>query len=253
MADLSSHENPVSAEQALRTDLAAAYRLLDLNGWSDMIFTHISARMPDEADRFLLNSYGLLPEEVTASNLVMVDVQGENADNSPASVNPAGFTIHSALHMARDDAHCVMHTHTMAGMAVSGLDEGLLPVNQTNLEFFNRVAYYDYQGIPLECDEREAIVAAMGDKHSLILRNHGLLTVGRTVAEAFYRMYYLNKACEIQVETMKTGGELLIPADEVCEHVAQQASSPRYMAQSIDLIWQAMLRKLDRTAPSFRD
>tara|TARA_Y100000589_G_scaffold316469_1_gene341244 strand:- start:1561 stop:2001 length:441 start_codon:yes stop_codon:yes gene_type:complete len=146
-----------------------------------------------------------------------------------------------------------MHTHTMAGMAVSGLAEGLLPVNQTNMEFFNRVAYYDYQGIPLECDEREAIVAAMGDKHSLILRNHGLLTVGRTVAEAFYRMYYLNKACEIQVETMKTGGELLIPADEVCEHVAQQASSPRYMAQSIDLIWQAMLRKLDRTAPSFRD
>ncbi|GGF76644.1 class II aldolase/adducin family protein [Alteromonas lipolytica] len=243
----------INAEHELRKDLAAAYRLLDLEGWSDMIFTHISARLPDSDDRFLLNSYGLLPEEVCASNLVLVDVQGENAGSSPATVNPAGFTIHSALHMARDDAHCVMHTHTMAGMAVSGLAEGLLPVNQTSMEFFNRIAYYDYQGIPLECDEREAIVAAMGDKNSMILRNHGLLTVGRTVAEAFYRMYYLNKACEIQVETMKTGGTLLIPSDDVCEHVAQQASSPRYMAQSIDLIWQAMIRKLDRIDPSYRN
>lgn len=136
----------LTAEQALRIDLAAAYRLMHLEGWSDMIFTHISARMPEEADRFLLNQYGLLPEEVCASNLVMVDIQGENADNSPATVNPAGFTIHSALHMARDDAHCVMHTHTMAGMAVAGLEEGLLPLNQTSMEFFNRVAYYDYQG-----------------------------------------------------------------------------------------------------------
>ncbi len=120
------------------------------------------------------------------------------------------------------------------------------------MEFFNRVAYYDYQGIPLECDEREAIVAAMGDKNSMILRNHGLLTVGRTVAEAFYRMYYLNKACEIQVEMMQTGGKLLIPADHICEHVAQQASNPRYMAQSVDLIWQAMLRKLDRIDSTYR-
>lgn len=242
-----------SAAKELRIDLAAAYRLLALHGWSDNIFTHLSARCPDHSARFLLNSYGLLPEEVCASNLIEVDVQGENVGAQNASVNPAGFTIHSAVHMAREDAHCVMHTHTMAGMAVAGLAEGLLPINQTSMEFFNRVAYYDYQGIPLECDEREAIVAALGDKHSMILRNHGLLTVGRTVAEAYYRMYYLNKACEIQIETMKTGGTLLIPDEAICEHVAQQASSPRYMAQSVDLIWQAMLRKLDGCDPSFRD
>ena len=240
-------------EKQLRIDLAAAYRLLDLNNWSDMIFTHLSARVPGSEDRFLLNAYGLLPEEVRASNLIEVDVKGENANISPESVNPAGFTIHSALHLAREDAHCVMHTHTMAGMAVSALEEGLLPVNQTNMEFYNRVAYYDYQGVPLECDEREAIVAAMGDKNSMILRNHGLLTVGRSVEEAFYRMYYLNKACEIQVEAMKTGGKLLLPDDDVCEHVAEQMANPRYSAQSIDLIWKAMLRKLDRIDTSYRD
>ncbi|NVK55089.1 MAG: class II aldolase/adducin family protein [Alteromonadaceae bacterium] len=241
-----------SEAQSLRADLAAAYRLLALEGWSDTIFTHISARTSDADDRFLLNSYGLLPEEVCASNLIEVDVHGNNAGINPASVNPAGFTIHSAVHMARHDAHCVMHTHTMAGMAVAGLAEGLIPLNQTSMEFYNRVAYYDYQGIPLECDERDAIVKALGNSNSMILRNHGLLTVGRTVAEAFYRMYYLNKACEIQIETMKTGGKLLIPSDDIAEHVAQQASSPVYQAQSVDLIWQAMRRKLDRIDPSYQ-
>ncbi|MDC8831936.1 class II aldolase/adducin family protein [Alteromonas gilva] len=250
MAGLSSTNT--DDEHNLRVDLAAAYRLLDLEGWGDTIFTHISARCPHSDNRFLLNRYGLLPEEICASSLVEVDVQGNHAGQGQALVNPAGFTIHSAVHMAREDAHCVMHTHTMAGMAVAGLTMGLLPLNQTSMEFFNRIAYYDYQGIPLECDERSAIVDALGSHHSMILRNHGLLTVGRSVAEAFYRMYYLNKACEIQIETLKTGGELLIPSDETAEHVAQQAANPDYQAQSIALIWQAMRRKLDRIDPSYQ-
>ncbi|WP_417613940.1 class II aldolase/adducin family protein [Oceanisphaera sp.] len=239
-------------QQALRTDLAAAYRLLDHYGWSDQVFTHISLRVPGDEPAFLINAYGLLPEEVTASNLVEIDVDGNKLNNSDPNVNPAGFTVHSAIHTHRHDAVCVMHTHTLAGMAVAALEEGLQPLNQTNMAFYDRVAYYDYEGIPLDLEVRARIVAALGDRNCMIMRNHGLLTVGRSVAEAFFYMYYLNQACEIQLEAMKTGRKLVMPAVKDCLFTAQQFASPVYHQESVDLVWQAQLRKLDRLDDSYR-
>lgn len=233
-------------ERAMRTDLAAAYRLLDHYGWSDQVFTHISARLPGETPTFLINAYGLLPEEITASNLVKIDIQGNKLDNLDIDINPAGFTIHSAIHAARHDAVCVMHTHTLAGMAVAALEQGLLPLNQTNMAFHRRVAYYDYEGIPLDLGVRERLVAALGDHKCMILRNHGLLTLGRSVAEAFFYMYYLNKACEIQIEAMKTGHRLIMPSPDSCEFTARQFDHPEYHQQSVALVWSALRRKLDR-------
>ncbi len=257
MTTATSSELPELSKQAelaeLRRDLAAAYRLMAHFGWADLIFTHYSVRVPGTRSHFLINGYGLHPSEITASSLVMIDVDGNRIDASALEVNPAGFTIHSAVHMAREDAHCVLHTHTLPGMAVAALEQGLLPVNQINMEFYDRLAYYDLQGIALDLDERAAIVAALGQGNAMILRNHGLLTVGSSVAEAFYFMYYLNKACEIQLEAMKCGTPLRLPPHEVCEHVAQQASNPRYRAQSVKLIWDSMLRMLDRIDPGYRD
>lgn len=245
--------NNSTTEQALRTDLAAAYRLLQLNGWGDQVFTHISVRLPSAEPAFLINQYGLLPEEITASNLVGIDVNGKKLDPGSPEVNPAGFTVHSAIHMQRHDAVCVMHTHTLAGMGVAALEEGLLPLNQTNMAFYNRVAYYDYEGIPLDLEVRERIVGALGNKNCAIMRNHGLLTVGRSVAEAYFLMFYLNKACEIQLEAMKTGRPLIVPSAEDCEMTARQFEHPAYHQESVDLVWQAELRRLDRLDRSFRD
>jgi ribulose-5-phosphate 4-epimerase/fuculose-1-phosphate aldolase len=241
-----------SNEQMLRTDLAAAYRLLEVNGWSDQVFTHISVRLPTDEPAFLINQYGLRPDEVTASNLVAIDVNGRKLDDRAPEVNPAGFTIHSAIHLHRHDAVCVMHTHTLAGMALAALEEGLLPLNQTNMAFYERVAYYDYEGIPLDLGVRQRIVAALGDKKAAILRNHGLLTVGRSVAEAYFLMFYLNKACEIQLEAMKTGRPLRIPSHEDCDFTARQFDNERYHLESVDLVWQAELRRLDRLDATFR-
>lgn len=240
------------SEQTLRTDLAAAYRLLALNGWSDQVFTHISVRLPSDEPAFLINEYGLRPEEVTASNLVPIDVNGRKLDDRFPEVNPAGFTIHSAIHMNRHDAVCVMHTHTLAGMAVAALEEGLLPLNQTNMTFYDRIAYYDYEGVPLDLEVRGRIVAALGDSKAMILRNHGLLTTGRSVAEAYFLMYYLNQACEIQLEAMKVGRTLIVPGRDACEFTARQLNDERYHLESVDLVWKAELRRLDRLDPSFR-
>ncbi|KFX69076.1 aldolase [Pseudomonas taeanensis MS-3] len=245
--------NNSATEQSLRTDLAAAYRLLERNGWSDQVFTHISVRLPMDEPAFLINQYGLLPEEISASNLVAIDVNGNKLDDSAPEVNPAGFTIHSAIHTHRHDAVCVMHTHTLAGMAVAALEEGLLPLNQTNMAFYERVAYYDYEGIPLDLEVRARIVAALGDRQCAILRNHGLLTVGRSVAEAYFFMYYLNQACEIQLEAMKTGRPLVIPSSQDCEFTARQFEHEHYHNESVELVWNAELRKLDRLDPSFRN
>ncbi|WP_044874528.1 class II aldolase/adducin family protein [Pseudomonas sp. LFM046] len=242
-----------TTEQALRTDLAAAYRLLDLNGWSDQVFTHISVRLPGEEPVFLINQYGLLPEEISASNLVAIDVDGNTLSADSPEVNPAGFTIHSAVHMNRHDAVCVMHTHTLAGMAVAALEEGLLPLNQTNMTFYNRLAYYDYEGVPLDLEVRQRIVDALGSSKAMILRNHGLLTVGRSVAEAYFLMYYLDQACRIQLAAMKAGRPLIVPDHEACEFTARQLNNERYHLESVDLVWKAELRRLDRIDPSFRD
>ena len=192
-------------------------------------------------------------EEITASSLVKIDVEGNKLDQSPYRVNPAGFTIHSAIHMSRPDAHWVMHTHTKAGVAVSCLEEGLLPLNQIALQFYGRLAYHDFEGIALDHAERERIVGDFGSQPALVLRNHGLLTVGRTAAEMFNNMFYLNRACEIQVSALSMGRALRrIPAD-ICEHVTGQYDEMAWDDGDLQLEWDAHLRLLDTLDPTYRN
>lgn len=239
-----------AAEWDIRCDLAAAYRLIARFGMDDLIFTHLSMRLPGEGDRFLINPYGWMFDEITASSLVEVDAEGLPAKGADATVNPAGFVIHSAIHRARHDAHCVMHTHTLAGMTVAALDGGLLPVNQMSMEFYgDRVAYHPYEGIADDLSERERLVADLGCRNAMILANHGLMTVGRTVAEAFYYMYYLEQACRIQVAAMSTGAKLSLPPSDVCEHTAGQFN--RGSPTKGQRPWAALRRKLDRECPDY--
>jgi ribulose-5-phosphate 4-epimerase/fuculose-1-phosphate aldolase len=237
-------------EQAARIELAACYRLIAQFRMTDLIYTHISSRVPG-TEHFLLNPYGLLFEEVCASNLVRIDLDGEIIEDTPYKVNPAGFTIHSAIHAARPDVTCVLHTHTRAGIAISCLREGLLPLSQIAMQFYNRVAYHDYEGIALDLDERERVARDLGRRRAMILRNHGLLTAGRSVAEAFSLMFYLERACEIQIAALSTGRELVLPGPEVCEKVARQCDLDDEPAGTRE--WRALLRQLDRTDPSYRD
>jgi len=241
----------IPTERELREDLAAAYRLIAHFGMTDLIFTHLSVRIPGEGHRFLVNPYGMLFEEITASSLVVVDADGEPLQPTAWPVNPAGFVIHSALHRGREDAQCVMHTHTLAGMAVAAQTGGLLPLNQISTEFHGRVAMHDYEGIADDdnLSERERLVAHMGDKPCMILRHHGLLTVGRTVAEAFYWMYYLEIACRIQVTAQSTGASLSLPPLAVVEHASRQFTEGPTKGW---LPWQALRRKLDREQPGYR-
>jgi ribulose-5-phosphate 4-epimerase/fuculose-1-phosphate aldolase len=244
------------SERELRQELAAVYRLVAHFRMTDLIFTHISLRIPGPDHHFLINPYGLLFDEITASSLVRVNLDGEPVDRADARVNPAGFVIHSAIHGAREDAHCVLHTHSKAGCAVAALADGLLPVNQMSLEFYDRVAYHDYEGIALNLDEQKRLVADLGDKNSLILRNHGLLTVGVTPAQAFLRMFYLDKACEIQIAAAAAGA-LRLPPPEVCEYTAQQfegtAVGDYGDPEGMELAWKALLRLLSRVAPDYAD
>jgi ribulose-5-phosphate 4-epimerase/fuculose-1-phosphate aldolase len=237
-------------EWELRCDLAAAYRLIARFGMDDLIYTHLSMRIPGEGDRFLINPYGWMFDEITASSLVVVDAQGQAMRGEESAVNPAGFVIHSAVHRARADAHCVMHTHTLAGMAVAALECGLLPVNQMSMEFYGQVAQHPYEGIADDLAERERLVADLGGKPAMILANHGLLTVGQTVGEAFYYMYYLEQACRIQVAAMSTGATLSLPPKEVCEHAANQFThgSPTKGQKP----WLALRRRLDRVEPDYK-
>lgn len=241
------------AEWDTRVQLAAAYRLAAKFGLTDLIYTHISARVPGRHDQFLINPHGWFFDEITASSLVRIDVEGNPVDDGRFEVNAAGFTIHSALHMARQDSECVVHLHTDAGMAVAALECGLLPLNQISMQFYNRVAYHDYEGISLDLDERSRIVKSMGSAHSMILRNHGLLTVGRSVAEAFTRMFYLNRACEIQVQTLAMGQKVIVPSREVCEHAAKQHDDYAELdTVHLDREWTALLRLLERSGGGYR-
>ena len=237
-------------EWAVRVDLAAAYRLVALHGWDDLIFTHLSARVPD-SDHFLINPYGWLFEEITASSLVKIDVDGNKVDDSPEMVNPAGFTIHSAVHMSREDAHCVVHLHTVQGQAVSAQPKGLLPITQTALQIHDDVAYHDFEGIAEDLDERERIVRDLGDHHALILRNHGTLTVGETVSDAWLRMYMLERACEAQVAAQAGGAVLEAPAEAGAKTAAIAKAGLPIVGRN--LAWPALLRRLDRVDASFRD
>ena len=237
-------------EWQLRIDLAAAYRLVAHHGWDDLIFTHISARVPDSDHHFLVNPYGMLFEEITASSLVKVDLAGEKILDSPFDVNPAGFVIHSAIHEAREDAHCVMHLHTNEGIAVSIQKDGLLPISQTSLFAVADMSYHDYEGVALNDDEKPRLVADLGSSHFMILRNHGTLTVGTTVGEAFLAMYILQRACEIQV-LAQGGDELIGVPQSIVDAIGGQMTDVT-LGQGGALAWPAMLRKLDRIDPSFR-
>ncbi|MER6146615.1 class II aldolase/adducin family protein [Streptomyces hirsutus] len=252
-------EAPATADEELRLrrELAAVYRLVAHFRMTDLIFTHISLRLPGPDHHFLINPYGLLFEEITASNLVKIDLSGDPVEPTPYPVNPAGFVIHSAIHAAREDARCVLHTHTKAGCAVAAQQGGLLPLNQMSMEFHNRVGYHDYEGVALNLDEQQRLVADIGAHPALILRNHGLLTVGESAAQAFLRMYYLEKACEIQVTAQAGGVPLIVPPAEVCEYTARQLSGEETGDfeddDAYELAWAAMLRLLDRIAPDYKD
>ena len=240
------------AERALRTDLAACYRLVALYGWDDLIFTHISARIPGPEHHFLINPYGLMFDEITASSLVKIGLDGQLIGPARYPVNPAGFTIHSAVHEVREDAGCVIHLHTPDGTAVATSAEGLQPLNQTAQLLLGDLAYHDYEGVALDHDERPRLQQDLGAKNLMLLRNHGTLAVGRTVAEAFLRIYLLERACTMQVRTRALGGTAYPTAEPVIEKNAALARSGMGMLAQ-QLVWPALLRKLDRTDPSFRN
>ncbi|MCY3829715.1 MAG: class II aldolase/adducin family protein [Rhodospirillaceae bacterium] len=241
-------------EWAVRVDLAAAYRLVAHYGWDDLIYTHISARVPGPEHHFLINPYGMMFEEITASSLIKIDMDGELVMESGYGVNKAGFTIHSAVHEARDDARCVIHLHTLDGTAVSTDSRGLLPLNQTALLIRDLIAWHDYEGVAVDLDERPRLQRDLGEKNYMLLWNHGTLTCGATVAEAFQRMYFLERACSMQVRTLSTGPDIHPPQDEIVEKTARQGANDDYFAMlSNTMAWPALLRMLDRRDPSFRE
>ncbi len=251
--DINPVRHQVSDEEwNLRVDLAACYRLIALHGWDDLIFTHISARVPGASEHFLINAYGLLFEEITASNLIKVDLDGNKILESPHPVNPAGFTIHSAVHEARADVACVLHTHTRAGIAVSAQKDGLLPLSQISLVALASVGYHDYEGIALNAEEKPRLVADLGNRLFLILRNHGLLTVGANIPDAFLAMYALETACQAQVMAQSTGAELMPISPQILAGIAAQVDE---VTKGLGgrLAWPGLLRKLDRIDPGYRE
>ena len=249
--DIPSLRGKVSPEEwAARVDLAAAYRLVSRYGWEDLVFTHITMRVPGTEDQFLINPYGVFFDEITASSLVKIDLQGNKVEESPFPVNPAGFVIHSAIHAARHDAKCVLHTHTVSGVAVSTQRAGLLPISQHSIFVLASLGYHDFEGPALNDEEKPRLVADLGGNDCLILRNHGLLTVGETVADAFVSMYYLEASCAIQVRAQSGGGELIPVGKDIIEN-AYTARQRRGGAGP--LVWPGLLRRLDRTDPSYRD
>ena len=251
---LPSVRDRVSEEEwQLRVDLAACYRLVAHYGWDDLLFTHNSARIPGGEHHFLINPLGLMFDEITASSLIKIDCDGNKLMESPYGYIKAGFTIHSAIHMNREDAVCVMHTHTMEGMAVSAQKNGLLMLNQKSMCFHNRVAYHDFEGIADNLDERDRLAADLGTLNSMILWNHGLMTVGDSVASAFILHRRLNDACQLQLMAQAGGGELRFPPEEVCEHTAKQFEASYTRGESAQIQWDALKRKLDRIDPSYAE
>ena len=249
VAGVVSLKGKVSAEEwQARVDLAALYRLVAMHGWDDMIYTHISARIPGPEHHFLINPYGMFFEEITASSLVKIDLEGNILQDTPYFINPAGFTIHSAIHHARDDAKFVMHLHSDQGVAVAAQKEGLLPLSQHALIVLPRLAYHDYEGIALNLDERERLVADIGDKTLMLLRNHGTLAVGETAADCWTGMYYLERACLQQVMALSAGRENVLIAPE-----AAQTEVKSQIMRGIGgaLAWAGNLRKLDRELPGY--
>jgi ribulose-5-phosphate 4-epimerase/fuculose-1-phosphate aldolase len=240
------------AEWKARVDLAACYRLIALNKMDDLFATHISARAPGAEEHFLINPYGLLFSQVTASNLVKVDLDGTIVQDTPYSINPAGFVIHSAIHAARSDAKCIIHTHTVAGMAIACLEEGLLPLSQKSLRFYNRIAYHDYEGKADDLDERSRLVRSLSDKTALVLRNHGLLVCAPTVGRAYHAMLNLEKSCKVQLKAMSSGGRMIELSQDLLEHVASQHERDDVPGGNRPDGWPSLLAMLDAVDPSYK-
>ena len=240
------------AEWRIRVDLAALYRLVAHFKMTDLIYTHISARLPGPENHFLINRYGVMFHEMRASDLVRIDCDGNVVgDQSSQRVNAAGFTIHSAIHMARHDLACVVHTHTAAGMAVAAQKGGLLPISQHALKFYGHLAYHGYEGVALDLDERERLVADLGSHRAMILQNHGLLVAGRTIPEAFNQIYYLERACQAQVAALSGGVELVLPPESVRLHTAAQFNREESLAH-YDMMWESCLRLIEHDRPDYR-
>src|SRR5258706_10992678 len=249
--ETASLKQVVSAEEwQTRVDLAACYRLVALYGWSDLVFTHVSARVPGPEHHFLINPYGLMFDEITASSLIKVDGGCNKVIDSPFPVNPAGFVIHSAVHEARDDIQCVLHTHTRAGVAVSAQQRGVLPISQQSTFVLGSLGYHQYEGVALRDDEKPHLQADLGNATFLMLRNHGLLTVGRTISDAFLSMYIFETTCQIQIAA-QGAGELIVVQRQILDGVAEAA---RTQTDGLGgaFVWPALLRKLDRVDGSYR-
>jgi ribulose-5-phosphate 4-epimerase/fuculose-1-phosphate aldolase len=244
----------VSAEEwSMRVDLAAAYRLVAHYGWDDLVFTHLSARVPGPEHHFLINPYGMMFDEITASSLVKVDLDGKIVMDTPYEINPAGFTIHSAVHAAREDAACVMHVHSLNGIAVSAQRHGVLPISQQSIFVLSSLGYHDYEGVALNDDEKPRLTRDLGKSRYLMLRNHGLLTVARSVAEAFVAMYLFEATCTIQVRALAGGSELIRIPQSILDTAKEQSRKVTRSAGAGALSWPGLLRKLDRMDPSFRE
>lgn len=240
------------AEWAVRVDLAALYRLVALKGWDDMLDTHISGRIPGPAHHFLINPYGMMFEEITASSLIRIDVDGNKLSSSEYDVNRAGFTIHSAVHMARPDANFVVHLHTINGIAVSCQEDGLLPINQTALSVYGELSYHDYEGIALDLDERERLIKDLGESNAMLLRNHGTLACGPNAGGVWQKIYRLETACEIQIKAQSTGGTLSpIPQNILDQRRA--GSTTESLRRRGEFVWPAMIRRLNRIDPGYCD
>ncbi|MBR7895404.1 class II aldolase/adducin family protein [Burkholderia multivorans] len=241
----------VSAQEwQARVDLAAAYRLTALFGWDDLVYTHISMRIPG-THAFLLNPYGMMFDEITASSLVKIDLDGNKLAPSEYDINPAGFTIHSAVHAAREDVACVMHTHSLNGVAVSAQADGLLPISQQALLVMRSLAYHDYEGIAVEADEKPRLVRDLGERNVMLLRNHGLLTVGASAAAAFVGMYFAEAACAIQVRAQAGGGALRMIPQPILDGIARQSRITTRDMGPEQLVWPGLLRRLDRRNPGY--
>ena len=249
--DMPSLKGRVSDEEwQLRCDLAACYRLVAAYGWSDLVFTHISVRLPGPEPHFLINPYGLMFDEITASSLIRIDADCNVIGESPFPVNPAGFVIHSAIHEAREDAQCVLHTHTRAGVAVSAQRDGVLPISQQSTFVLASLAYHDYEGVAFRPDEKPRLQADLGQANFLMLRNHGLLTCGRSIADAFLHMYVFESACQIQLAAQAGGSELIAVDPRI---VAGVAEAMRVQTGGLGgaFVWPALLRKVERLDPGY--
>lgn len=252
LAPSALREKVSEEEWQVRVDLAACYRLAAHFGMTDLIYTHISARVPGPEHHFLINAFGFLWDEITASTLVKVTLDGDIVEDATGSgINRAGFVIHSAVHRARPDVACVIHSHTQAGIAVAAQEEGLLPISQHAMRFWGGLAYHDYEGLALDLDEQARLVRDLGDRKAMILRNHGLLVCGASIAEAFDLMYYLERACRIQVTAMAGGAKLRVPPEAVAEKTARQFKGLPYKPKQTE--WKALTRMLDKTDPSYKD